>query len=195
MISDPQKIEQLLLNLLLNAQKFTQMGFIKLKVTTYVVNEQGEEDPEKFMEKLDFLLLNDESINRVFKRQSRYVRFMVVDTGFGIPEEKLSSIFNLFQHNSNLPLNESFKNKSSAGLGLTISQNISRMLGSQIKCKSVVGQGTVFYFDLIHRVSPEELLKKPSIMPNAAEDPLEAYYSFNVKEEEQAELKETLYIF
>mmetsp|Transcript_9004 Transcript_9004/g.8396 ORF Transcript_9004/g.8396 Transcript_9004/m.8396 type:complete len:142 (-) Transcript_9004:209-634(-) len=122
MYSDQQKIEQLLLNLLLNAQKFTQSGFIKLKVATYNVNENIEEDPEKFMEKLDFLLLNDDNITKVFKKpQQLYIRFMVIDTGFGIPEDKLSSIFNLFQHNSNLPLNESFKNKTSAGLGLTIS--------------------------------------------------------------------------
>ncbi len=56
---------------------------------------------------------------------------MVIDTGIGIPKERLASIFNLFEHNQNNPLMESFKNKTcknlivyhilAAGLGLTIS--------------------------------------------------------------------------
>jgi hypothetical protein len=58
---------------------------------------------------------------------------MVIDSGCGIEKERVKSIFNLFEHNENIPLKDSFKNKAckfncfmivtviiAAGLGLTI---------------------------------------------------------------------------
>lgn len=37
---------------------------------------------------------------------------MVIDSGIGIEKERVKSIFNLFEHNENLPLKESFKNRA-----------------------------------------------------------------------------------
>lgn len=41
-----------------------------------------------------------------------FIRFEVIDTGLGIEKERIGSIFNLFEHNQNVPLKESSKDKS-----------------------------------------------------------------------------------
>jgi K+-sensing histidine kinase KdpD len=46
------------------------------------------------------------------KNSHEYIRFMVIDSGIGISDDRLGSIFNLFEHNQNNPLTESCKNKS-----------------------------------------------------------------------------------
>jgi signal transduction histidine kinase/ActR/RegA family two-component response regulator len=80
--------------------------------------------------------LNQKRANRVS------LRFQVEDTGMGIPNEKRGVIF------------ESFKqlhakgNAGGNGLGLAIASGLLHLMESDIKVKSVVGQGSEFYFDI-----------------------------------------------
>lgn len=110
-ISDPERLKQILINLLTNALKFTTNGFIRF----------GYEFPS-------------ESI----------LRFFVQDTGIGIPENKLNTIFERFGQVENSLLS---KHKGT-GLGLTISKNLVELLGGEIWVDSVQGQGTTFYFTI-----------------------------------------------
>lgn len=72
------------------------------------------------------------------------LRFSVRDTGIGIPVEKQQHIFNAFtQENSSIS-----KQYGGTGLGLTISNNILRYMGSQLTLKSEIDKGSVFYFDI-----------------------------------------------
>ncbi len=72
------------------------------------------------------------------------LRFSVRDTGIGIPVEKQQHIFNAFtQENSSIS-----KQYGGTGLGLTISNNILKYMGSKLTLVSELGKGSVFYFDI-----------------------------------------------
>lgn len=72
------------------------------------------------------------------------LRFSVRDTGIGIPVEKQKYIFEAFtQENSSIN-----KRYGGTGLGLTISNNILRYMGTHLSLNSSLGQGSVFFFDL-----------------------------------------------
>ena len=72
------------------------------------------------------------------------LRFSVRDTGIGIPEDKQQRIFDAFtQEDSSVS-----KKYGGTGLGLTISNNILKYMGSQLSLTSEMGAGSVFYFDI-----------------------------------------------
>ena len=112
---DPNRIRQILINLLGNAIKFTRQGEIALELRS---------DP------------NDANEGAVF--------FTVSDTGLGIPEDKLGTIFEQFSRGG-LSVNNHVK---STGLGLFLSKILVEMMGGRIWVKSQVNQGSSFYFTL-----------------------------------------------
>lgn len=72
------------------------------------------------------------------------LRFSVRDTGIGIPIEKQQRIFDAFtQEDSSVS-----KRYGGTGLGLTISNNLLRYMGSKLTLESELGTGSVFYFDV-----------------------------------------------
>ncbi len=72
------------------------------------------------------------------------IRISVKDTGIGIPEESIDKLFTPFaQAESNTT-----RKYGGTGLGLAISNRLVEAMGSRISVKSVVGQGTTFFFDL-----------------------------------------------
>lgn len=107
--ADEKRLRQVLINLLGNAVKFTEKGFITFKV--------GYQQ-EKF-------------------------RFQVEDTGIGIVQEQLEEIFLPFQQGG-----EKSRETEGTGLGLTISRQLVELMGSELKVKSTLGQGSIFWFDL-----------------------------------------------
>jgi K+-sensing histidine kinase KdpD len=50
--------------------------------------------------------------NILVERKKSLLRFMVIDSGKGITKDRQKSIFNLFEHNQNISLKESFKKKT-----------------------------------------------------------------------------------
>jgi signal transduction histidine kinase/CheY-like chemotaxis protein len=107
--ADEKRLRQVLINLLGNAVKFTEKGFITFKV--------GYQQ-EKF-------------------------RFQVEDTGIGIIQEQLEEIFLPFQQGG-----EKSRETEGTGLGLTISRQLVELMGSELRVKSTLGQGSIFWFDL-----------------------------------------------
>ena len=114
-IGDPTRINQILTNLLGNAIKFTLKGSV-----TVSVRPVGEEEDTIDLE------------------------YAVSDTGVGIPEEKLSTIFESFTQ-AEKSVTRQF---GGTGLGLAISKKIARLLHSDINVVSKVGKGTTFSFTL-----------------------------------------------
>lgn len=105
-------------------------------------------------QKMNQILLNllsnavkyTESGNVNFKilRVQNKVRFHIQDTGIGIPENKLDSLFKPFsQINSNGVRNEG------TGLGLAITKNLIEQMGGSIQVKSSTEKGTVFTVDIL----------------------------------------------
>ncbi|GEM_PF-2494644 len=75
------------------------------------------------------------------------VHFTVSDTGHGIPDDKLSVIFERFQQADSSDV----RDKGGSGLGLTIARAIVRQHGGQIWVQSEVGKGSTFHFTLPQR--------------------------------------------
>ena len=79
--------------------------------------------------------------------------YEITDTGIGIPEDKLASVFDNFSQSS-IEVNRKY---GVTGLGLTIIKKLIKILGGQIKLKSTVGEGSTFSFLLDFKISEQPL--------------------------------------
>ena len=120
MVADINRVRQTLINLLGNANKFTENGTITLEVS------------------------------RINKDGTPWIIFEVTDTGIGIPQDKLRSIFNEFTQADST----TGRKFGGTGLGLAISQRFCRMMGGSITVNSEVNQGSVFTVQLPAKVIP-----------------------------------------
>jgi len=120
---DIQRLKQVMNNLISNAIKFTpQEG----EVTVRVECKAKEEN-------------------------KAHLHFSVADTGIGIEQEKLKTIFQAFSQADN-SISREF---GGTGLGLAISNQYIHMMGSSIEVKSEVGKGSEFFFDLTFEILDE----------------------------------------
>lgn len=87
------------------------------------------------------------------KGRGRFLNISVQDTGIGIPEDKLDTIFEKFMQADNSITREF----GGTGLGLTITQQLIELLGGEIFVESVVGEGSTFKFELPLDVADEQL--------------------------------------
>lgn len=108
-------------------------------------------DEEKVVQVLINLLSNsikfsptESTISIDAKVQDEFVKVSVTDEGRGIPEEKLSTVFERFKQVEK----SDHKEKKGAGLGLTICKAIIENHGGIISVESRVGKGTTFWFTL-----------------------------------------------
>jgi signal transduction histidine kinase/CheY-like chemotaxis protein len=122
-VSDPTKLSQILLNLINNALKFTKNG--EVHVTTKVLQLEGD------------------NIN---------IEFKVADTGIGIPEDKLETVFDSFSQGS-IEINRKY---GGTGLGLSIVKRLIEILSGTITLESQVGKGSTFTVVLPFRLSKED---------------------------------------
>ena len=125
LIGDTTKLSQIILNLINNALKFTKNG-----VVTVIAHLDSIED----------------------KKATIY--FEITDTGIGIPEDKLLSVFDSFSQGS-IEVNRKY---GGTGLGLTIVKKLTKILGGQINLKSTVGKGSTFSFHLLFQISAQPSL-------------------------------------
>ncbi len=89
------------------------------------------------------------------RRRGRHVRVCVCDTGPGIPPDKREIIFREFER-----LRENAGKEPGLGLGLSIVERISRVLGCDISLESVPGRGTAFSIMLpLAGEQPESLVQ------------------------------------
>jgi len=119
-VSDRQRVGQVLKNLLSNAFKFTHEGSVTLSI--------GYAPPS--------MRFNRESL----QASDRVLCFSVADTGVGIPEDKLEAIFEAFQQADGT----TSRKYGGTGLGLSISREIARLLGGELQVESTVGAGSRF---------------------------------------------------
>lgn len=123
---DPVRLNQVLVNIIGNALKFTEKGHVKLTIR---------------------VLKNTDSIATL--------RFSAEDTGIGISEDKINTIFESFTQASN----DTTRKYGGTGLGLTIVKKIVELQHGQIAVESKVGQGTVFHIDLPFEKSASDHIK------------------------------------
>ena len=123
LLGDPTRLRQIITNLVGNAIKFTEEGEIVIRVAT-----EKEDDEQTTL------------------------KFSVRDTGIGIPEDKLQTIFESFKQADGSTTRE----YGGTGLGLTISKKTAQLMGgdmwvkspadSRLKVSSRCGPGSIFYF-------------------------------------------------
>ena len=114
--TDGTRLCQVLINLLGNAIKFTSAGCVKLSV----------------------------SLSQRIEHGVATVLFEVSDTGAGIPQDQIDSVFEPFKQVDMTIVRRS----SGTGLGLTIVKQIVSLLGGEVGVSSVLKQGSTFWFSL-----------------------------------------------
>ena len=78
--------------------------------------------------------------------------FAVSDTGIGIKEEDMSRLFTSFER---IEVSRN-RNIEGAGLGMAITQNLLKLMGSELKVESVYGEGSTFSFTLTQGIARPE---------------------------------------
>jgi len=109
---DPYRLNQILLNLTGNAIKFTSQGYVEIAIR-----------------------LSDKQLPGKVN-----LHIEVIDTGIGIPDRKLNTIFESFTQ----AYTDTTRLFGGTGLGLAITKNLIRMQGGEIQVRSEVGKGSVF---------------------------------------------------
>ncbi|NLV44033.1 MAG: response regulator [Candidatus Hydrogenedentes bacterium] len=113
-LGDPGRIRQILLNLLQNAIKFTSRGEVTLRISP-----------------------TDPGLDAV----PGTLLFEVSDTGIGIPEDRISLLFQAFTQ-----VDASMTRKfGGTGLGLAICRRLTELMGGEIGMESRLGSGSTFW--------------------------------------------------
>ncbi|MGD8566579.1 MAG: response regulator [Gammaproteobacteria bacterium] len=150
---DIMKLRQSLLNLLSNAVKFTKGGKIKLHVHREMLD--GEE----------------------------WVKFVVTDTGIGLSDSQMETLFNAFSQADM----STTRRYGGTGLGLTISQKFCRLMGGEISVESDLGKGSVFTLSL------PVVIKEPESTDTSEQVPQKPRGSYSKVRTQQAGIRELEY--
>ena len=119
-IGDPVRLQQVLVNLVANALKFTDRGFVELKVNCSKIDDTNEEGA-----------VAD-------------IVFTISDTGIGIPVTKLAHLFD----NEQLPYNHKSNDLPSGGLSLAICSRLINLMQGRLQVESKLGEGAQFRINL-----------------------------------------------
>jgi len=152
---DGGRLRQVFINLISNAVKFTEVGEINIRAE---IREETEDE----------VLL----------------RFLVRDTGIGIPEEFHEQIFETFSQVDN----SNSRRFGGSGLGLSISRQLAELMGGEIGIDSTPGEGSIFWFTARFQKGAELGRVQPKSQAVLAAGPLaksrmdRGYPTFNVCE-------------
>ena len=143
---DPGRLRQLLLNLGNNAIKFTEKGKIEI-----IVRQEAR------------------------RGEKITLRFIVKDTGPGIPGDQLDSLFDPFSQLDST----STRKYGGTGLGLSISKRLAELMGGEIDASSIMGRGSSFWFTAVFNKPDATRLKGESVKePIVVQQPGQAHKLF-----------------
>jgi PAS domain S-box-containing protein len=129
--TDERKLRQVLINILGNAIKFTELGKVTLRVTrshkSEIKSHNGQLAPDSFF-------LHSDSF---------FLHFEVEDTGSGIAPEEMHLLFAPFEQTET-----GRKSQQGTGLGLPLTRQFVQLMGGDITVSSTVGKGTIVKFDV-----------------------------------------------
>jgi PAS domain S-box-containing protein len=136
-IGDPLRLQQIIINLVGNAVKFTDTGYVEVKV--YMVSRIENK-----------ALLNID----------------VVDTGIGIPQDKLSNIFESYtQTDTNIS-----RIYGGTGLGLAIVKQLTELQNGNVSVKSELGKGSVFTVQIPYTIAETASDTHPGALDKREQD-------------------------
>ncbi len=131
---DDRRLTQILMNIVGNAIKFTDIGEVMVTART-IPSPQGVQ-----------------------------VKIAVIDTGIGIPEDKVARIFERFSQ-ADAAISRKF---GGTGLGLTIAQNLAHAMGGEISVTSQLRQGSTFEVSV--HLQPAVAQPRPAVAPPLPQD-------------------------
>ncbi|MBI5916074.1 MAG: response regulator [Bacteroidetes bacterium] len=146
---DKLRLTQILYNLVGNAIKFTDFGGVKITVDKLYDVSSGAQ-----------------------------LKFMVEDTGIGIPEDKIDAVFETFTR-----ILQKDRFYEGTGLGLPICKNLVELQGGKIGATSTLGRGSCFFFDLIFETGADMKLDDAEPHTPAFELPTDASFSLLLVED------------
>ena len=132
--ADPFRLRQILINLMGNAVKFTDVGEVYTRCFVQEAPQGREMEPN-----------------------TAFIAFEVVDTGRGFSESECQRLFKQFGQ-----IVGSSSHDAGSGLGLFLSRQLVELHGGQLTATSVVDQGSTFRFYIKVEVPPAETLESPS---------------------------------
>jgi CheY-like chemotaxis protein/nitrogen-specific signal transduction histidine kinase len=143
---DATRIRQILVNLIGNGLKFTNSGEVIVGVTARKVNFVDE----------DLILTAEEP--------SYEVRFVVKDTGIGIPPDKIDRLFKAFSQVDS----STTRNYGGTGLGLIISRRLTELMNGRMWVESNGEGGSNFFFTIIAKAAPStsQFRRKEQLQPS-----------------------------
>ncbi|MFI7660356.1 HAMP domain-containing protein [Micromonospora parva] len=144
LVTDPQRLQQILRNLLSNAVKFTDNGAVTLRIAPAAENAVFDVPA----------LTNAQQV----------IAFTVIDTGIGISDDKLSIIFEAFQQADGT----TSRRYGGTGLGLSISRDLARLIGGTITVSSAPGQGSTFTLFVPQVLAPDAVVAPQTPSPQRA---------------------------
>ncbi|MEU2023757.1 HAMP domain-containing protein [Streptomyces sp. NPDC016469] len=143
LLTDDARLRQVLRNLISNAVKFTERGGVELHI-----------EPAA-----------DSELPGSVQRGGAVVAFHVKDTGIGIAEQQLETIFGAFQQADGT----TSRKYGGTGLGLSISREIAHLLGGALTARSAPGQGSTFTLYLpVARADFQEQAGVPAELTSSA---------------------------
>ncbi|MEO0539394.1 MAG: CHASE2 domain-containing protein [Cyanobacteria bacterium P01_A01_bin.105] len=133
-VSDPVRLRQILLNLLGNAVKFTEVGEVTLHVRPIPIEQAEPTETNRGLS----------AISRLHGRPTYdcALLFSVRDTGIGIPADRMHKLFKPFSQVSS----STTRKYGGTGLGLAISKRLAETFSGRLWVESEVGKGSVFSF-------------------------------------------------
>jgi len=134
LLGDSDRIRQILFNLIGNALKFTSQGTVRVSLTHRAVNSSRTE-----------------------------VRVEVSDTGIGISEDQLKTIFSPFSQGDG----STTRTYGGSGLGLSIVHQLVTLMKGRTKVESTPGQGTTFHLTIPFKTAPADAVPAPSLPSGA----------------------------
>ena len=126
-IIDSGRLRQILTNLIGNALKFTHDGSITIKASLQSVAQTGR------------------------------LHIDIIDTGIGIPQEKIATLFDPFTQADG----STTRKYGGTGLGLSIVKRLCELMGGTIEIESTLGEGSSFHIEMVVGLGSEEMQSKP----------------------------------
>lgn len=129
--SDPVRLRQILGNLISNAIKFTEKGYVALTI-----------------EEIKDTHSTDDTVQ---------MKFSIADTGIGLSAEAQTKIFEKFQQADN----STTRQFGGTGLGLSICKKLIELMGGEMGVDSTEGKGSTFWFTLSVNRNTSEVMTQP----------------------------------
>ena len=148
-LSDPLRLQQIMINLLGNAVKFTESGSIALRIRGELSEASKQTDSSGLI--------------------TRQVLIEIEDSGIGIPPDVQKRLFDPFTQADS----STTRHYGGSGLGLSLCREIVEAMQGEIGVRSQPGKGSVFWFRIPVKVDPEQIVQhqnKPlGVQPETSE--------------------------